>query len=39
MKAVNILLVDDDKNFLRVLTLQIDEFGFRTVPMSSVDAT
>ncbi len=35
MKHHNILLVDDDKNFLRVLTYHIQEFGFRASPASS----
>jgi DNA-binding NtrC family response regulator len=35
MKHANILVVDDDKNFLRVLAYQIQEFGFRAVPVSS----
>ncbi|MBI4455546.1 MAG: sigma-54-dependent Fis family transcriptional regulator [Acidobacteria bacterium] len=35
MKNTNILLVDDDKNFLRVLTYHIQEFGFHASPASS----
>ncbi|MFQ5741301.1 MAG: sigma-54-dependent transcriptional regulator [Acidobacteriota bacterium] len=35
MKHPNILVVDDDKNFLRVLTYQIQQFGFRPTPASS----
>lgn len=35
MKLMNILLVDDDKNFLRVLTYHVQEFGFRPIPASS----
>ncbi len=35
MKHANILLVDDDRNFLRVLAYHIHEFGFRAVPASS----
>jgi two-component system NtrC family response regulator len=34
MKHANILVVDDDRNFLRVLAYQIQEFGLRAVPAS-----
>ena len=35
MKLPTILVVDDDRNFLRVLSYQIEEFGFRSLPASS----
>ncbi|MBI4444284.1 MAG: sigma-54-dependent Fis family transcriptional regulator [Acidobacteria bacterium] len=35
MKHANILLVDDDKNLLRVLTYQIQELGFRASGVSA----
>lgn len=35
MKHANILLVDDDRNFLRVLTYHVREFGFHPTPVSS----
>ncbi len=35
MKHANILLVDDDRNFLRVLTYQVQELGFHATPVSS----
>ncbi|MFB3903961.1 MAG: sigma-54-dependent transcriptional regulator [Acidobacteriota bacterium] len=35
MKHANILLVDDDRNFLRVLTYHVREFGFHATPVSS----
>ncbi|MBI2821915.1 MAG: sigma-54-dependent Fis family transcriptional regulator [Acidobacteria bacterium] len=35
MKRPNILLIDDDRNFLRVLTYHIQEFGFQPLPVSS----
>jgi two-component system NtrC family response regulator len=34
MKKTKILLVDDDKNLLRVLSYQIQELGFEVVPKS-----
>ncbi|HSR49401.1 MAG TPA: sigma-54 dependent transcriptional regulator [Acidobacteriota bacterium] len=35
MTAANVLLVDDDKNFLRVLTHHVQEFGHRPAACSS----
>ncbi|HXK59917.1 MAG TPA: sigma-54 dependent transcriptional regulator [Acidobacteriota bacterium] len=35
MKQPNVLLVDDDRNFLRVLTYHVREFGFHATPASS----
>lgn len=35
MKHANIMIVDDDRNFLRVLAYQIQELGLRAVPASS----
>jgi DNA-binding NtrC family response regulator len=35
LKTANILVVDDDKNFLRVLTYYIQDFGFGAVPAPS----
>ncbi len=35
MKNANVLLVDDDRNFLRVLTYHIQDLGFRAVPVPS----
>lgn len=35
VKHANILLVDDDRNFLRVLTYHVREFGFHATPVSS----
>lgn len=35
MSPPNVLLVDDDKNFLRVLTYHVREFGFHATPASS----
>jgi len=35
MKSGNLLLVDDDKNFLRVLTYHIRDLGFRATPAAS----
>jgi two-component system NtrC family response regulator len=35
MKSRNLMLVDDDKNFLRVLTYHIRDLGFRAIPASS----
>ena len=35
VKQANILLVDDDRNFLRVLTYHVREFGFHPTPVSS----
>ncbi|MBI3939204.1 MAG: response regulator [Acidobacteria bacterium] len=35
MKAANILLVDEDRNFLRVLTYHVQEFGYHAKPVAS----
>ena len=35
MKTATVLLVDDDRNFLRVLSYHVQESGFQTVPVSS----
>jgi len=35
MKNARILLIDDDKNLLRVLSYQIQELGFDVIPISS----
>jgi len=35
VKQPNVLLVDDDRNFLRVLTYHVREFGFHATPASS----
>ncbi|RPJ85925.1 MAG: sigma-54-dependent Fis family transcriptional regulator, partial [Acidobacteria bacterium] len=35
VKHTNILLVDDDRNFLRVLTYHVQQFGFHATPVSS----
>ncbi|RPI29245.1 MAG: response regulator, partial [Acidobacteria bacterium] len=35
MKHPNILLVDDDRNFLRVLTYHVRDCGFHATPVSS----
>jgi two-component system NtrC family response regulator len=37
MKSIHLLLVDDDKNFLRVLTYHIEDLGFRATPAASAE--
>ena len=35
MNRARILLVDDDRNFLRVLAYQVGDFGFDVLPAAS----
>ena len=37
MTRARILLVDDDRNFLRVLEYQVGEFGFEVLPSPSTE--